>query len=34
MFPKILLKSFVYDIIDVFRFPTEDVEMIYNNTTL
>ena len=30
MFPKILLKSFVYDIIDVFCFPTEVAEMIYN----
>ena len=30
MFPKISLKSFVYDIIDVFCFPTEDVKMIYN----
>ena len=30
MFSKFLLKSFVYDLIDVFCFPTEKVKMIYD----
>ena len=30
MFGKILLKSFVYDMIDVFCLPTEEVKMIYD----
>ena len=30
MFSKIFLKSFVYDMIDVFCFPAEEVKMIYN----
>ena len=30
MFAKILLKSFVYNMIDVFCSPTEEVKMIYN----
>ena len=30
MFAKILLKSFVYDLIDVFCFPKEEVRKIYN----
>ena len=30
MFEKILLKSFVYDMIDVFCLPTEEVKMIYD----
>ena len=29
MFSKILLKSFVYDLIDVFCSPTEEVRKIY-----
>ena len=30
MFAKILLKSFLYDMIDVFGFPIEEVKMIYD----
>ena len=30
MFAKILLKSFIYDLIDVFCFPTEEVRKIYD----
>ena len=30
MFSKVLLKSFVYDLIDVFCFPTEKVKIIYD----
>ena len=30
MFAKISLKSFVYDMIDVFFFPTEGVKLIYD----
>ena len=30
MFAKILLKSFVYDMIDVFCFPSEEVKIIYD----
>ena len=30
MFAKVSLKSFVYDMIDVFCFPTEEVKMIYD----
>ena len=30
MFAKVSLKFFVYDIIDVFSFPDEDVRAIYN----
>ena len=30
IFSKVLLKSFVYDLIDVFSFPTEEVKMIYD----
>ena len=30
IFSKVSLKSFVYDLIDVFSFPTEEVKMIYD----
>ena len=30
MFSKVSLKSFVYDLIDVFRFPNEDTRKIYD----
>ena len=30
MFAKVLLKSFVYDIIDVFSFPYEEIRAVYN----
>ena len=30
MFPKIYLKSFVYDLIDAFCFPTEEVRKNYD----
>ena len=30
MFAKVLIKSFVYDLIDVFCFPTEEVRRIYD----
>ena len=30
LFPNISLKFFVYDMIDVFSFPTEEVKMIYD----
>ena len=30
MFAKLLLKSFVYDMIDVFCFPDETIQEIYN----
>ena len=30
MFSKVSIKSFVYDLIDVFMFPTEDVKKIYD----
>ena len=34
MFAKISLKSFVYEMTDVFCFPTEEVKMIYDNMIL
>ena len=34
MFAKILLKSFVYDVIDVFCFPDETIREIYNRYQL
>ena len=30
IFSKVSLKSFVYDLIDVFSFPNEEVKMIYD----
>ena len=30
MFAKVSLKSFVYDIIDIFSFPDEEVRAVYN----
>ena len=30
MFSKVLIKSFVYDLIDVFMFPNEDIRKIYD----
>ena len=30
MFAKFFIKSFVYDLIDVFCFPTEEVRRIYD----
>ena len=30
MFAKVSLKSFFYDIIDVFSFPDEEVRAVYN----
>ena len=30
MFVKLSLKSFVYDMIDVFYFPNEEIREIYN----
>ena len=30
MFSKVSMKSFVYDLIDVFMFPTEETKKIYN----
>ena len=33
MFAKVLLKSFVYDLIDDFYFPTEEVRKIYNQSS-
>ena len=30
MFSKISVKSFVYDLIDVFMFPNEEIQKIYN----
>ena len=30
MFAKALIKSFVYNMIDAFCFPTEEVKMIYD----
>ena len=29
MFSKVSIKAFVYDLIDVFMFPNEDVQKIY-----
>ena len=29
MFSKFLIKSFVYDLIDVFMFPNEEIQEIY-----
>ena len=31
MFAKLSIKSFVYDMIDVFCFPNEDIQSIYDN---
>ena len=30
MFSKLSIKSFVYDLIDVFMFPNEEIKKIYN----
>ena len=30
MFSKVSIKSFAYDLIDVFMFPTEETKKIYN----
>ena len=30
MFPKLSIKSFVYDMIDVFCFPNEEIQQIYD----
>ena len=29
MFSKFLIKSFVYDLIDVFMFPNEEIQKLY-----
>ena len=34
MFSKVSIKSFVYDIIDVFMFPNEEIKKITENTIL
>ena len=34
MFSKVSIKSFVYDIIDVFMFPNEVIKKITKNTKL
>ena len=34
MFSKVSLKSFVYDIIDIFCFPDEDVKEIYDKNKI
>ena len=32
MFSKVSIKSFVYDLIDVFMFPNQDVQKIYQKS--
>ena len=34
MFSKTSIQSFVYDLIDVFVFPDEDVKKIYENNKI
>ena len=34
MFSKVSIKSFVYDIIDVFMFPNEETKQIYQNNNI
>ena len=34
MFSKVSLKSFVYDVIDIFCFPNEDVKEIYDKNKI
>ena len=34
MFSKISIQSFVYDLVDVFMFPDEDVKKIYENNEI